>query len=189
MNVGCTGTHQETGRPRLGQALAAASRRGPLPSSCACFVAAHRPMNRLKRKRGQDARGWRQPLDSGRAQARLLFAFNFVFASAELSELGGKTARRCPRGRSERAPRAHSRWAGGAHTREARAGTGMRAAGRAALRLLGQGRGVEAEGRRLQAGSASTSGGAASSWLRWSWTPCTLTPSTTGATARPALLR
>ena len=77
-----------------------------------------------------------------------------------------KHACRCPRGRSERAPRAHSRWAGGAHTREARAGTGMRAAGRAALRLLGQGRGVEADGRRLQAGSASTSGGAASSWIR-----------------------
>ena len=35
-----------------------------------------------------------------------------------------------------------------------------------ALRLLGQGRGVEADGQRLPAGSASTSGGAASSWIR-----------------------
>ena len=157
MNVGCTGTHQETGRPRLGQALAAASRRGPLPSSCACFVAAHRPMNRLKRKRGQDARGWRQPFwacSSSAACRPCLHSGQLCFPSQALScrISAAKHARRCPRGRSERAPRAHSRWAGGAHTREARAGTGMRAAGRAAP--------------RLQAGSASTSGGAASSWIR-----------------------
>ena len=83
MNVGCTGTHQETGRPRLGQALAAASRRGPLPSSCACFVAAHRPMNRLKRKRGQDARGWRQPFWACSSSA--LVCIQLCFPSQALS--------------------------------------------------------------------------------------------------------
>ena len=94
------------------------------------------------------------------------FCIQLCFPTLSCRSSAAKHARRCLRGRSERAPRAHSRWAGGAHTREARAGTGMRAAGRAALRLLGQGHGVEAEGRRLQAGSASTSGGAASSWIR-----------------------
>jgi hypothetical protein len=42
----------------------------------------------------------------------------------------------------------------------------MRAAGQAALRLRGQERGVEDAGQRLQAESASTSGGAASFWIR-----------------------
>ena len=67
---------------------------------------------------------------------------------------------------ASRERRARGRWAEGARTREARADTGMQAAGRAALRLLGQGRGVEADGQRLPAGSASTSSGAASSWIR-----------------------
>ena len=169
LDVGCS--HQKTGRPRRVQALAAA-RPARASSILVCVFRGCSPSNEPPRDHRTDAarppRGTIPARDGANHSGRAQLVFSSLdsgFPSQAVGAWAARHARRCPRSR-ERAPRAHSRWAGGARARRARAGTGMRAAGRAGLRLLGQGRGVEADGQRLPAGSASTSGGAASSWLR-----------------------